>query len=108
MMVCIAMVGDLMGVFGGLVVATGCMRIEPQLYISHTFSAIQVRDFITGLVKAGVFRGGDQPAGVLPGVAGDGRGAGVGIATSKTVVMIIVALIAVDLLFTGTFYAFGW
>jgi phospholipid/cholesterol/gamma-HCH transport system permease protein len=108
MMVCIALIGDLMGVFGGLVVASLVLRIEPQQYISHTFAAIQVRDFVTGLVKAGVFGMVISLLACYLGLRVTGGAQGVGVATSRTVVLIIVSLIAVDLMFTGTFYALGW
>jgi phospholipid/cholesterol/gamma-HCH transport system permease protein len=108
MMICIALVGDLLGIFGGFMIATTIMRIAPEQYVSHTFAAVQVRDFLTGLVKAGVFGLVISLLACFLGLRVTGGAQGVGIATSRTVVLIIVALIAVDLLFTGTFYAFGW
>ena len=37
-----------------------------------------------------------------------GGAQGVGVATTRTVVLTIVALILVDLMFTGVFYFLGW
>ena len=37
-----------------------------------------------------------------------GGAQGVGVATTRTVVLTIVALIAVDLMFTAAFYFYGW
>src|SRR5687767_3852521 len=55
MMVCIAVVGDIMGVLGGMLVSRTFLGIGFTQYLQHTFEAVKVRDFITGLVKAGVF-----------------------------------------------------
>src|SRR4051794_11261340 len=55
MMICVAIVADVMGVLGGLFVATNVLGISANGYLVHTFNAIHVDDFSTGLVKAGVF-----------------------------------------------------
>lgn len=55
MMVCVATVADLTGIFGGMVVSNMFLGISPSQYIGHTFDAIVVRDFTTGLIKAAVF-----------------------------------------------------
>jgi len=55
MMVCVAVVGNLMGVFGGMVVASGSLGIGSDQYLRHTFDAVDLDDFYTGLIKAGVF-----------------------------------------------------
>src|SRR5215210_7563533 len=55
MMVCIAVIADLMGVFGGMLVSRTFLGIGFTQYLQHTFEAVKVRDFVTGLVKAGVF-----------------------------------------------------
>jgi len=55
MTVCVAVVGNLMGVFGGLSVAVFNLGIGSDQYLRHTFDAVDLDDFITGLIKAGVF-----------------------------------------------------
>src|SRR3954453_3083010 len=52
MTVCVAVVGDFLGVLGGLSVAKAFLGLDPNQYINHTFDVLKVRDFITGLVKA--------------------------------------------------------
>jgi phospholipid/cholesterol/gamma-HCH transport system permease protein len=108
MMICVAVIGDLTGVTGGLVVSNLVLGISGHQYIQHTFDAIKIRDFVTGLIKAGVF--GTLISGLAChlGLSVTGGAQGVGVATTRTVVLTIVALISVDLLFTGTFYYFGW
>jgi phospholipid/cholesterol/gamma-HCH transport system permease protein len=108
MMVCVAVVADLMGIFGGLMVAKAFLGIGYSQYIQHTFDAVKIRDFVTGLVKAGVF--GTLISGIacFLGLGVTGGAQGVGVATTRTVVLTIVALIFVDLLFTSVFYFLGW
>lgn len=109
MMVCVAMVGNLMGIIGGLCVAHFLLGIGVSQYITHTFNTIlHLRDFLTGLVKAGVFGAIISSLACFLGLQVTGGAQGVGLATTRTVVFTIVALIFVDLLFTGVFYAIGW
>src|SRR3954468_5198053 len=49
MMVCVAIIADLMGIVGGLIVATNILGLSANGYLVHTFNAIHVDDFSTGL-----------------------------------------------------------
>jgi phospholipid/cholesterol/gamma-HCH transport system permease protein len=108
MMICVAAIGDITGVAGGLVVSYLAFGIGGHQYIQHTFDAIVIRDFVTGLIKAGVFGALISGLACYLGLGVTGGAQGVGVATTRTVVLTIVALISVDLLFTTTFYYFGW
>lgn len=108
MMVCVAVVGDLMGVLGGTFVATNFLGINEAQYFRKTFEAIQQRDFITGLIKAACFGTIISSLACYLGLGVTGGAQGVGVATTRTVVLTIVALITVDLMFTAAFYYFGW
>jgi phospholipid/cholesterol/gamma-HCH transport system permease protein len=108
MMICIAVIGDFAGGIGGLVTANTFLGITPTMYIHHTFDVLKVRDFITGLVKAGVFGLLISSLACRLGLSVTGGAQGVGVATTRTVVLTIVALIAVDLIFTAVFYYLGW
>lgn len=108
MMVCIAVVGDAAGILGGLTVSKLFLGIPPRQYLTHTFEILKLHDFVTGLVKAGVFGSLISGLACQLGLAVTGGAEGVGSATTRTVVYTIVALIAVDLLFTSVFYYLGW
>lgn len=108
MTVCIAVVGDVMGIVGGLLASKGLLGISPRLYLQHTFEILEVRDFLTGLVKAGVFGALISSFACHLGLSVTGGAQGVGVATTRTVVYTIVALIFTDLLFTSVFYFLGW
>ena len=105
MMVCVSVIANLSGVWGGMVVSRYMLGITPRQYLNHTFAAIQVRDFVTGLIKAGVFGGLISSLACYLGLNVTGGAQGVGVATTRTVVLTIVAVILVDLMFTTVFYA---
>jgi phospholipid/cholesterol/gamma-HCH transport system permease protein len=104
MMVCLAVVGDLIGVMGGMVVAHLAVGLSYHQYVQHTFDALLMKDFITGLFKAGVFGAIISSLACFLGLSVKGGAQGVGAATTLTVVSTIVTLIAVDLMFTTAFY----
>ncbi len=107
MMVCLAIVGDLMGALGGLVVSSCFFGISPELYVNTTFAAIVMKDFIGGLVKSAVFGATLSTIACRLGMGVEGGAEGVGVATTKTVVYTIVALTFIDLGFTTFFYFVG-
>ena len=108
MMVCVAVVGDLTGVFGGGIVGRWFLGMSGLQYFHRTFEAVHVHDFITGLIKAAVFGALISGLACFLGLRVTGGAQGVGVATTRTVVLTIVALILVDLLFTAMFYFYGW
>src|ERR1051325_8288451 len=107
MMICIAVLGDLMGMMGGLIVSHTVLGVEYRQYLQHTFDMLQVKDFVTGLVKAGVFGALISSLACYLGMSVTGGASGVGSATTRTVVLSIVSLIIVDLMFTTGFYFLG-
>jgi len=108
MMICLAVVSDLMGVTGGMLISRGFLGVGMLQYVHHTFDTIKLQDFITGLVKAGFFGAIISTLACYLGLEVSGGAQGVGVATTRTVVLTIVALIIVDLMFTGVFYFIGW
>jgi phospholipid/cholesterol/gamma-HCH transport system permease protein len=108
MMICISVIGDFAGGLGGLATAHTFVGISATQYIHHSFDALKLKDFITGLVKAGVFGLLISALACRLGLSVTGGAQGVGTATTRTVVLTIVALITVDLIFTAVFYFLGW
>ena len=107
MMVCLAVVGDLMGVLGGMIISRTFLGISFLQYSTHTFDSVGIKDFITGLFKAGVFGAIISSLACFLGLGVTGGAQGVGNATTRTVVLTIVMLIVVDLMFTAVFYYLG-
>ncbi|MBX3355263.1 MAG: ABC transporter permease [Phycisphaeraceae bacterium] len=92
--------GGVMGVFG--------LGIPYEIYKNNTITQVTNTDFFTGLVKAGVF---GLIIGLIAcnnGLRVSGGAAGVGRATTDTVVQSVVTVVIADLMFTAIFYAVGW
>ena len=104
MMVCLAVIGDLLGVTGGMFVSHLVVGTSYHQYVYHTFAILELKDFLTGLAKAGVFGAIISSLACFLGLGVTGGAQGVGVATTRTVVLTIVLLIGVDLIFTGVFY----
>lgn len=94
-------------VFGG-VMAVGFLGVPMELYKSNTINQLVPNDFYTGLIKAGVFGLILSSIACHNGLKVTGGAAGVGRATTDTVVQTIVFIIFADLLFTTLFFNLGW
>ncbi len=108
MMFCLAIIADLMGALGGWFVCTFVFDMSSEAYVRATFAAIDMKDFLSGLFKAGVFGCVLSLIACHLGMNVQGGAQGVGVATTKTVVYTIVALTFIDLGFTAVFYFLGW
>jgi phospholipid/cholesterol/gamma-HCH transport system permease protein len=107
-LVTLTVLADLSAVIAGWAIGVTVLGIPSGEYVQLTLDQLAPIDFLTGLIKALVF-------GVLlgliacrNGLAVRGGAAGVGKATTDTVVASIVMIIQVDLIFTAIFYALGW
>ena len=107
-LVLLAVIGDLTSVIMGGVTGVFFLDIPYELYKNNTINQLKVGDFTTGLFKAGVF---GTILGLIAchnGLRVTGGAAGVGRATTDTVVQTVVTVVLADLLFSALFYAFGW
>lgn len=105
MTICLAVVADLVGIAGGFITGTAVLNIPASTYYHGTLAALTTLDFLTGLVKAGIFGGLISLIACYEGLRVAGGAEGVGKATTRTVVFSIVALIGSDCIFTAVFYA---
>jgi phospholipid/cholesterol/gamma-HCH transport system permease protein len=97
----LVLVGDVIGVFGGYVVAIYQLGFSPGAYLSSTLEHLEAFDVILGLIKAAVF-------GFILSIMGcfhgyySGRGAqGVGRATTNAVVYSAILILVADFFITG-------
>ena len=107
MTVCLAVVANYMGVLGAMVVSVSLQDQTVVGYLQATVEAIAIKDFVTGLVKAFVFGAIIAGLACYLGLGVKGGAQGVGEATTRTVVLTVVALTVVDLLFTYLFFSVG-
>jgi len=103
----LAVIADVVGVFGGFMTSWLVLDIPPLTYLDITQAALDHTDYLTGLFKAGVFGMLIALIACCEGLNVTGGAEGVGLATTSTVVKSIVALIGVDAVFTTVFYVFG-
>jgi len=104
-MTALAVVADFVAVAAALVTAMFALDIPYATFMTNLLDQIKPVDFWTGVGKGAVF-------GFLIGVIACGNGlqvtggaAGVGRATTATVVESVVAIIIADMIFTAVFYA---
>lgn len=104
----LAIIADISAVVAGGFVGVFFLDIAADVYIKNTLDQVKNVDFLTGLAKAGVF-------GALLGLiacrnglaVGNSGAAGVGKATTDTVVDTVIVVVLADVLFTAVFYAIG-
>ena len=95
-------------ILGGMVVSRYAIGMPFDEYLQRTAEAIEVFDFLSGLIKASVFGLVIGSLACYLGMTVQGGAQGVGNATTRTVVVSIVMIIILDLVFTSMFYALGW
>ncbi|HPO93737.1 MAG TPA: ABC transporter permease [Phycisphaerales bacterium] len=107
-MTALAVLSDLVALVASWAISMIALGIPSQLYIDNTLEQVKRIDFLTGIGKATVF-------GLLIGLIActnglrvTGGAAGVGKATTGTVVQSVVSIVVADLMFTAMFYAIGW
>ncbi|MCC7204462.1 MAG: ABC transporter permease [Phycisphaeraceae bacterium] len=107
-MLVLCVLGELVATITGWAVGVTILDIPSKIYIHNTLDALDLADFFTGLFKAGIFGMLIGLVACYNGLKVTGGAAGVGKATTNTVVYSIVATIITDLLFTTAFYRLGW
>jgi len=104
----LCVIGELVAVASGWVVGVTMLDVPSRIYLDNSIDALDIADFTTGLAKAGIFGMLIAIIACYNGLSVTGGAAGVGRATTQTVVHSIVAIIVTDLVFTTIFYALGW
>ena len=107
-LVLLTVIADVTAILAGGFVSIWFLGVPYELYKSNTLSAVDVQDFLTGLFKAGVFGLILSSLACYHGLSVTGGAAGVGRATTATVVQAVMAVIIADLIFTTIFYNIGW
>ncbi len=95
---------DLIGIAGGYMVGVFKLHIGSDLYINMTFDPLVLKDFFTGVIKSVFFAGIISIISCYQGFVTEGGAEGVGRATTFSVVLSFVMIIAADCVFTALFY----
>lgn len=104
----LTLMSDLIGIFGGLVVAVLFLDITPWGYILQTQRALDIFDVLTGYLKSFVFALLIAGVGCMRGLQVEGGAQEVGRLTTSAVVSGIFLIIVYDALFTLMFNYIDW
>jgi len=100
-------VGDVVGIFGGMVIADSYLGITTTTFLDRLQVALPVRSFLVGLIKAPVFAFFIALIGCRRGLAVEGNARSLGLATTATVVESIVLVILLNACFAVIFAELG-
>lgn len=105
-MTILGVLSNLVAIACALGISVTLLEIPSGVFIENLLFQVSLSDFLTGIGKATIF---GMLIGLISctnGLKVSGGAAGVGNATTQTVVQCIVAIIVADLVFTAIFYAF--
>jgi len=100
----LTILSDTIGLVGGLIVSLVILKIPGGLYFHSAIDAISMKDIIGGLIKPLIFGLIITLVGCYMGLATTGGTQGVGRATTQSVVVCSVLVLAADFLLTKIFF----
>lgn len=106
-MTCLGVIASTVSIACSILISVTMLDIPYQQYMTNLLDQAKLADFISGFVKGGIF---GTLIGIIAcynGLKVVGGAAGVGNATTSTVVECVVAIIFADLVFTAIFFAVG-
>jgi phospholipid/cholesterol/gamma-HCH transport system permease protein len=98
-------IGDIIGVFGGFVVAIYNLDFSKASYLSQTWDILETMDVVSGLVKAGVFGFIVAIMGCYHGFNSQRGAQGVGAATTNAVVSSSILILIFNYMLTQIFFS---
>ncbi|MAG99075.1 MAG: ABC transporter permease [Rhodospirillaceae bacterium] len=101
----LVLVADVIGVYGGYLVAVYKLGFNPANYLQRTYEFLQAEDVNSGLVKAAVFGVIVTLMGCYHGYHSKGGAQGVGKATTNAVVSASILILSFDYILTEMFFA---
>ncbi len=107
MLPALTIVGDVLGILGGLVIAVAQLDLAPGFYINDVLSALTLGDVLSGVGKAFFFAYFIAIVGCYNGLKASGGADGVGRATTNTVVQASILILVSDFFLTKLFYLFA-
>jgi len=100
----LVLVADVIGVFGGYIVATYKFGFNPATYLHNTADNLTTKDVLSGLIKAGAFGFIISLMGCYHGYHSRGGAQGVGAATTYAVVSASVMILLFDYILTSVLF----
>lgn len=106
-MTALAVVADVVAVAAAILISITVLGIPYATFMDNMMDQVKLVDFLTGVSKGAIFGMLIGLIACINGLRVIGGAAGVGIATTRTVVQSVVAIIVADLVFTAIFFALG-
>jgi phospholipid/cholesterol/gamma-HCH transport system permease protein len=103
----LTLLGDVVGVLGGLVVGTTSLGLSARGFISELRTIVIPSDVWTGIIKSFTFGIGIALIGCEQGISTRGSASGVGRSTTATVVYCLFTIVILDTLLTVIFREYG-
>jgi len=101
---CLVTLGVLSGIAGGSVWGIGVLGFQPSVWFTQTLNSAFLEDLAQGFLKTIIFALGIVLIGCHNGFRVSGGSRGVGLMTTRAVVMDIFMLISCDIVFAAIFY----
>jgi phospholipid/cholesterol/gamma-HCH transport system permease protein len=105
MMPILVLVADIIGVFGGFLIGVNKLGFNPANYLTNTFEFLEVKDVVSGLVKAACFGFVISLMGCYHGYHSRGGAQGVGTATINAVVSALILILVFNYIITELFFS---
>lgn len=106
-MTCLGVISSFVAIVAALAVSVLVLGVPYETYMDNMLQQAKLVDFLTGVFKGGVFGALIGIIACANGLQVTGGAAGVGRATTYTVVECVVAIVIADLIFTAIFFALG-
>jgi phospholipid/cholesterol/gamma-HCH transport system permease protein len=107
MLPCLTILGDLLGVLGGLLIAVFQLRVSAGLYVNDVLSALTLQDVLSGVGKSFFFAYFIAIIACHNGFVARGGADGVGRSTTDTVVQASIMVLVSDFFLTKLFHFFS-
>ena len=104
MIPCVTMIGNFVGVLGGMGIAWGLLKIAPALFVQKMLYVLAGSDVLIGVFKSWVFAMLIALIACYEGLGVDSGAEGVGRAATRSVVYSVVMIIAADCFLTALFH----
>jgi phospholipid/cholesterol/gamma-HCH transport system permease protein len=104
MLPALTVIGDALGILGGLIVATGTLNLTAGLYLNDVWDSLKLGDVFTGVAKSFFFAYFIAIIGCYNGLHTTGGADGVGRATTNTVVLASILVLVSDFFLTKLFF----
>ena len=101
----LTILGDFMGILGGLLIAVFQLQLTPGFFINDVLGSLTISDICSGIGKSFVFAYFITIIGCYNGLTARGGADGVGRATTNTVVQASIFVLVADFFLTKLFYS---